>query len=44
MVSESSPLLRAVGRRMSGELMVFEEGRGRARLQHMATIDLGSLR
>ena len=38
---------------MAGELMVLEEGRGRlmveegrgrGRLQHMATIDLGSLR
>ena len=29
---------------MSGDLLVLDEGRGRGRLQHMATIDLGSLR
>ena len=43
-VSESKNLIKVGGGRMSGELMVVEEGRGRGRLQHMATIDLGSLR
>ena len=44
LVSESKTLIKVGFGRMSGELMVLEEGRGRGRLQHMATIDLGSLR